>query len=52
METSLISKPSLGWKLLFGNVEGEELNKGPGYNNALVVEVEVYTLHVIVSVPP
>lgn len=47
MGISFISKLSLGWKLLFGNVELEELNRAPGSNIGLGVEVRIYTSYVM-----
>ena len=52
MWISLISKPYLGCKLFFGSVEIEELNRGPGYDIGLVVEVKICTLYVTVPTPP
>lgn len=52
MGISFISKPSMDWKSLFGNVDIEELNRGPGYNIGLAVEVKVRASYVIVLPHP
>lgn len=52
MGISFTARSSLGWKVLFGNVELEELNRQPGYSIGLVVEVEVCTLSVLGPTPP
>lgn len=51
-EDLIFSKPSLSWKLLFGNVELEKVNRGPGHDIRLVVEVKICTSFVTMPTPP
>ena len=48
----IFSKPSLSWKLLFRNVEIEKVNRGPGHDVGLVVEVKICTSFVTTPTPP
>ena len=48
----IFSKLSLSWKVLFRNVEIEKVNREPGHDVGLVVEVKICTSFVIMPTPP